>query len=227
MKKLKKTLLIIGIALLIATPASAKSDSSAQGTSSQQYKITVSPSPLGDEVKNQNEVQTKNQGEEQQIHVENQEEEGLDGGTTSASSRSQAAYEHMSAVALKVQELLQLKTVGGLGEQIREVARLQSQSQDRIQEELGKLTSKNSALKLFTGPDYQSLKNLKQQIEQNRLRIRELEQLSTELTNKGELTTIQEAIQTLTKQNTALEEMVAVEEQTKSLLGWLFKLFVK
>jgi len=211
----------------MVTPASAKSDNSVQSSSSQQYKITVSPSPLGDEVKNQNEVQTKNQGEEQQIQVENQEEEGLDKETASASSRSQAAFEYMGAVALKVQELLQLKTVGGLGEQIREVARLQSQSQDRIQEEIDKLTSKNSALKLLTGPDYRSLKNLKQQIEQNRLRIQELEQLSTQLANKGDLTTIQETIQALTEQNTALEEMVAVEEQTKSLLGWLFKLFVK
>ena len=180
---------------------------------------------------NQNQIQTQNQGEEQELQIENQEEEksGTDQGQIkNSSSRSEKAYEHMSNVAEKVQELLMTKEANeGIGQQIREVARTQNEAQKKITKELEKLDLKQGFMKKLFGPDYKTIKNLNKEIEQNQLRIQQLEQLETQLTNQEDLTNLQETIDALIQENVSLKERVNFEEGTKSLFGWLFKLFNK
>ena len=179
----------------------------------------------GNQVQNQNEVQTQNQGEDSQIQTNTQEQESQ-GTTKSASPRSETAKENMSAVSQKVEELLTTQTEkGGIGEQVRQIAQEQKQAQDQIQTELGKVDSRGGLLKLLIGPNHQALKNMKKQMEQNQLRIQQLEQLQNQLINQGDITMVQETIQALTEQNTALQDRITLEEQSGSLLGWFFKLF--
>ncbi len=82
-------------------------------------------------------------------------------------------------------------------------------------------------MKSLIGPDYKALKALNQEMEQNQLRIQQLEQIKTQLSNQGDLQMVQEAIEALTAQNTSLQDMVKTEEATSSLLGWLFKMLAK
>lgn len=187
--------------------------------------------PQSSQVQNQGQGQTENQGEDQQQQSIAQEQESSQSGqdeTDESKGRSETARQHMSTVAQAVEELLTTQGAkGGIGQQISEVARQQQQAQQDIGGQLDKLEARRGWMKTLFGPDYKAIKNLEQQMEQNQLRIRQLEQLQAKVTNEAEQTQIQEVIQALIEQNTALQEQVQAEEQAGSLLGWLFKLFIK
>lgn len=243
---MKKLLVFVGI-IAILFSSSAVYSSKNEGTGSQeadqnnevvetqeQQKILVSPSPTGSMVQNENEIKTQNQGEDSQLKVENQEEEKLGENEDSLdkskdeSPRSDTAKANMSDVAKKVEELLTTEsTQGGIGEQVKQVAQEQKEAQEGIKTELGKIDDRSKLLKSLIGPNYQALKNMQKQMEQNQSRIKELEQLMSKLTNQSEITMVQETIKALTDQNVSLQDRITLEEQSRSLLGWLFKLFAK
>ncbi|MBN1545396.1 MAG: hypothetical protein JW902_01910 [Syntrophaceae bacterium] len=198
---------------------------------------TVSAQVRNNQVQSQNQVQTQNQGEEQQLQVTTQEQvsmqEGQDGEdesqtqsqTGSVSTRSETSRERMSAVARTVEELLTSQEAkGGIGEQISAVAREQRRIQGQIEEELDKLEARKGWVRKLFGPNYKAIKSLKQQMEQNRLRIQQLTQLKNQVVNQADETQLQEAIQALVEQNTALEEQTQAEEQVGSIFGWLARL---
>src|SRR4030065_498232 len=88
-----------------------------------QQRINISPSPTGNEIQNQ----IQNQGEEQQIQT--QEQENQENATGEGSqNRNQNAVQNMSEVAKYVQQLQQIRTTGGIGDQVRQVAREQIQA---------------------------------------------------------------------------------------------------
>jgi chromosome segregation ATPase len=176
---------------------------------------------------NQNQINTQNTGEEKQLQVTTQEQENLGEQKEGLQTRNQAAVQNMSIVAQKVQELLQTRTSGGIGEQVRKIAQEQDQAQTQIQEQINKIESRKDSLKSLIGSDFGAIKNLERLLEQNRLRIQELEQLQNQLVDNAELTTVQETIQALVQENTSLQELINTEEKTASLFGWLFRLFVR
>ena len=159
-----------------------------------------SPSAAGNQVKNTNQVSTQNMGE---------------------SSRLQVATSEME------QLMDEVGTGTGIGAQVRALAQEQVQAQAEIQSQLTKMESKPGLLKGLFGPDYGAIKNLRMQMEQNRLRIQTLTELQNEITNQADETAIETAIQALIDQNTSLEEQISAEEGTGSLFGWLVKLFTK
>lgn len=209
---MKKIFFILPLILVFAIPVSAKNETNAQGTTSQtQQQLRVSPSPIGTGVQNQNQVGTKNQGEDSQLKVSTWEQESLDN----------------ESLSDQVHQLLQLRTTGGIGEQVRQIAQEQIQVQDQIKTEISKVEGRGNFAKFLIGPDYKGLKNMQMLMEQNQLRIQQLEQLKTQLVNQGDITLIQETIQMLTDQNVSLQDKIALEEKSTGLFGWLIKLFVK
>ena len=229
---MKKFFLVVPLLFLFSLPVvAAKNEAGAQNTNTGQQvqqQVKTSPSPTGNQVQNQNQVNTQNQGEDSQLQVNTQEQESLEDGTGEGpQNRNQNAVENMSEVAKQVQQLLQVRTAGGIGEQVRQIAEEQNQAQTQIQEQLNKLESKGKLARLLTGTDYGAVKNLKAQLEQNQLRIRQLEQLKTQLSNQSDITMVQATIEALVQQNTALQEQITAEEGTKSLFGWLFRFFAK
>ncbi len=219
--------------LLVATPVFAANDGTgAQGTDSQQETTT----PTGNMIQNQNQVKTQSEGEDLKIQTNTQEQETQKGSQETqgqeaqkdVSPRSETAQEHMSNVATKVEELLTNKTMqGGIGQQVRVIAQEQKTSQQEIQTELGEVDTRNGFLKFIIGPDFKALKNMQKQMEQSQLRVQQLTQLQNQLTNQGDIAQVQQTIQALTAQNTALADRINLEEKSGSLLGWLFKLLAK
>jgi uncharacterized membrane protein YccC len=228
---MKQLFIILALIVLAITPtivlAQTKQGQGVMQKTQDPTTHEISSSPSGVQVQNQNQVKTKNQGEDSMLQVNTQEQENLDSRGEGLQNRNQNAIENMSVVAKKVQELLQIRTSGGIGDQVRQIAQEQNQSQTQISEQINKLNSKTQLARLFTGTDYKALKSLEKHMEQNQLRIKQLEELQNQLTNKGDLTTVEETILALIQENTSLQESVVVEKQTKSLFGWLFKLFVK
>jgi len=140
--------------------------------------------------------------------------------------RSETAREHMSVVAATVEELLTTREdQGGIGQQVRVVAQEQVQAQNQIETQLNKLESRSTLTKKLFGPDYKAVNNLKMQMEQNQLRIQQLEALKVQITNEADEAQLETAIMALTDQNTVLSDQIMAEEEISSLLGWLFRLF--
>lgn len=142
--------------------------------------------------------------------------------------RSETAREHMSIVAQKVEEILASRTIkGGIGEQVREIAQLQNKAQEQIENQVEKLDSRPGWLKSVLGPDRKAVNNLKKEIVQNEVRIKQLEQIKTELENQDDISQVQEMISALVQENTALQEKLNLEESKPGILGWVFELFAK
>lgn len=180
------------------------------------YPSILSAQGRGEQVRNQ--VQTQ-----EQAQVQTQEQNQL---VQTSNSRSQVARENMSEVAQKVEELLASPDrQGGIGEEVKEIAKEQKEAQLEIEEELNKMESKGNFFKRLFGPDYGAIRSLNQQLENNRLRMAQLEELSNQTQNKADQEQIQESVEVLLQQNTALQEHIQVEEKTSSLFGWIIRLF--
>lgn len=142
--------------------------------------------------------------------------------------RSDTARNHMSIVAKTVENLLQFAERAndpGIGEEIREIARAQGESSDKIAEDQDKISERSTWKEFFIGPDYKKIQELKQEKDQIRERVRELNQIRTQLQNEGDQTELQNQIKLLEMQATSLENYINSEEETFSLFGWLVKLF--
>jgi len=141
-------------------------------------------------------------------------------------NRNENAKAKMSAVATKVQELLNDPDLeGGIGPQIREFAKSQHQVQNELESTQAQVQNRNQIMRVVLGPDYKALKNMEQLYERNQLRIKTLTELANQTQNEAELNEITEMVQLLTEQNTALAEQINDEEARPGVLGWFFRLF--
>lgn len=235
---MKKTILTLAVFLLIPALVMAKAQGQAQGQGQtqgqgngvqQQLRDPASEaSQQGNQYQNANQVQQQNMGEETQIQNQNQfaEQEGELNQAKGGVNRSENAKAKMSAVAAKVQQLLNDPELeGDIGPQIREFAQAQHQVQNELESTQTKLQSRNQLTRVVLGPDYKALKNMEQLYERNQVRIQTLTELANQAQNEAELNEITEMVQLLTEQNTALAQQINDEEARPGILGWFFKLF--
>ncbi len=147
----------------------------------------------------------------------------------SLNPHSETAREHMSIVAQKVEELLSATTteITGIGAQVREIARTQKETQKQIEEQIQNIQSRPQWLKAIFGPAYNSIEKAKRYLETTQLRIQQLEQIMNQLQNEGEKQIVQEMINALVQQQTALENYLQNEEGVQSLLGKILRFFFR
>jgi len=225
LKKLLYIIPVLAVFGLASTVYAASSGVGAQTGQGTQQLLNASPSPTG--VQNKNQVKTQNAGEDSQLQVNTQEEENLGDGQGIGSQSAGLSAEHMSEVAKQVQTLLQVRTTGGIGQQVRQIAQAQNQAQTQIQAQLDKLETKGKLARFLTGTDFEAVKSLQQQIVENQLRIQELTALATQLTNQSDIAAVKATIQALIQENVALQDKIVAEIQTRSLFGWFFRLFAQ
>ena len=208
-------LVVFGLAFNVYATTNGATAQTGQQT---QQQLRASPSPTG--VQNRNQINTQNAGEDSQLQLVTQEGENLGDGQG-------LGFQNMSEVAKQVQALLQVRTVGGIGEQVRQIAQEQNQAQTLIQRQLDKLESKGKLARFLTGTNFEAIKSLEQQIVENQLRIQLLIELQTQLSNQSDIAAVQQTIQALIQENTFLQAKIGAEMQTRSLFGWLFRLFTQ
>jgi hypothetical protein len=159
---------------------------------------TVTPETNREQNQNEIQIQTQNQAEDTQLMI-------------------------------ATQQMQQLMEMDGMGEetgtQVREIAGQQAQSQSQIQVQVENLDLRPIYMKRLFGPDYKTIDALNRHMEQNTLRIQQLETLANQVTNQADQTRIREAVRALVEQNTALQTRIQSEEGTGSLFGWLIRLF--
>jgi len=231
MKKVTSLMILVLLVFVFSSVVLAKSDSAGTGTGTGTGavapKISASPT-TGSGVANQNQVKTQNAGEESQLMISTAEQESAGDSTISAGMRSEMAIEKMSEVAKNVEILLMDKTLtGGIGQQVKAIAQEQKNSMDKVQNQIKSIDSRGGFVKALIGPDYQTLKELEMQLDQNQLRIEALTELKNQLTNAGDITMVEETIKLLAEENIGLQDKINAENRVGSVFGWLIKLFVK
>jgi hypothetical protein len=234
---LKKYIIISFLFLLVATPVLAKGSTETQGQQSAGQQTAVSDSqsnitngsqasptkkpsvsPTGNQVKNTNEIKTQNQGEDSQLRVKTQEAEQL----------NQAVDDSLIKVSDQVHKLIETTGAkGGIGQQVKEIAQSQTKLQDEIVSDVAKLNSRGTVSKFFIGSDKKLIQSMEQKMEQNRLMIKQLEELKLQAKNSGDLQQLQETIDLMTYQNTSLQNKIDKESKSNGMFGWLVNLFNK
>lgn len=198
--KFKLSLIVIGAFLLAASSAPVFGQGAGQQQRTQDPAVHGNIAVVAPEnqVQVQNQIQTQNQGAESQLQVATQQ----------------------------MEEFMAMEEWGeAVGNQVRAVVQEQAQAQAQIQQELVSMAARSGFMKKLFGPDYKAIKNLKQQMEQNQLRIQQLEQMQNQVQNQADATQLQLVTQALASQNTVLQQQVQAEEKVGSVFGWLIKLF--
>lgn len=169
----------------------------------------------GDGAMNQN----QNQGDVSQ--VKNEEKEAKKQGEMVGMKNSE---QRRSGVANAVQEMLQIgERNGGIGEQVREVARAQNQDHEKIEASLQKVQNRGGLARFLIGPDYGEINNAKNLLEKNKERIMVLNQIRDQVTDTVEIEALMERTRLLEQVNSEIENSLEEEQKGFSLFGWLFR----
>jgi len=143
-------------------------------------------------------------------------------------SSAKISEQRRSIVANAVQEMVKIaERNGGVGQQIKTVAQTQTQNQEKLETSIQKIQSRSGFAKFFIGPNYGEIKNSQKLLEQNKEQIQELDNLRTQIVNKGDQLQIVEQIQLLERANQEIETSLIKAQKGFSIFGWVFKLFAK
>jgi hypothetical protein len=232
MQRRKKKILFFTVSLAVIIPflANADNKNNPGNVNAQENKnfVNVEEEVLDESViqENQNEnqvqnqVKTENAGEEKQLRVNT--EEVLQAGEEIVESQVGKVKNYYAEfyggsenfVAEKVKELLDIDNMqGGIGQRVKEIATQQQQAQEAAKEQLNKIEARQGLMKKIFGADFGALQNLKQQLEQNEIRVNELQNLEEQIVDQTSQSQVQEAIQVLENQNQVLEKHIQLEEQ--------------
>lgn len=227
---MKKLLFSIGLVISIL-PGAALAVQNGQSANSQSGQANSSATAVStvSATQNQNQSQTQTQastGTMTQDQIRTQLRTELQESEPTFVPKNTVAQQHRSQVATTVENIILLSANQDttIGEQIRVIARAQGAAEDSVNQSLEKAQSRTTFAKFFVGPNYNQLENVKQQIEQNWLRIQQLNQIATQISNQADQTNLQNQIQTFEKQNTNLEEQLNQDTRGFSLFGWLSRL---
>ena len=134
--------------------------------------------------------------------------------------------EHRSAVADVV---LKLTAVAGkdrnIGEEIREVARDQATSSQRVVKAMVKIENRNALKTFLIGSDYKNLGALRSEIvttDNSISRLTKARDRATDPVVKAELDV---QIKALQDEKTKIDAFIQLNENKVSLMGWLFRIF--
>lgn len=130
--------------------------------------------------------------------------------------------ENRSDVANAVRELLELADrSGGIGEQIREIAKAHSQDEEEAEEALEEAKERGKVAKFFIGPNYKQLNKVEENLEEHNKRFAELEQLKAKLESKEDSQLLERQLEVMEQSRDGMMEEVKEAKKGFSLFGWL------
>ncbi len=164
-----------------------------------------------------NELKQMIQERKQEMNQELDEMEGED----------KKVRQNLNQVMLTVHSLLASEElVGGIGPQVSEIARgFNNSIQATILAE-EKINSGNRFVKLFMGGDKEAVSEIEQEVNVNRERIRNLNQLMGGCECDEEVrNTVREQIMNMELEQNRLDELAIGEKAKKGLFGWFKNIF--
>lgn len=225
-------LLTVFLAVLTAGKVSAQQRKAGEANqpktvvTSQESEQPGQEEPGQERVQNQNQLQVENRGEESGLTVQNQEKESLQVQENKFGQQQISFKQQVEQTSAVIEEALEQEEVLTKEGETKKVLQEQKQGQEKLKEDTEKLGQRQGVVRFILGPDWKALKALKQEMEQNQVRINQLNSLKLQVQNQGEEQLLQQVVQTLEEQNTSLQEQINKEEGNMGILGWLFRLFV-
>ncbi|MBR9692436.1 hypothetical protein GOV07_00715 [Candidatus Woesearchaeota archaeon] len=137
----------------------------------------------------------------------------------------QKVYQNQNQVREAVQAMKMLGEMpGGIGSEVSGIAQgFDNSVQATIQAEL-KMEKRSGLTKLFAGGDHDAAKAMESQVEQNQVRIQEMQMLHDECDCDAEVKAmLQEQIQTMTQEQARLQDRAEQELSKKGMFGWIWK----
>ena len=230
MKNKILALSVLTLAFIFATNVYALSQSSNATTGVQaQQQTQTADQAEGNQIQMQDNEQVQAQGgSEVEVPVQNQNQIQNQGEESQIQNQLELAApeQRRSQVANAVQEMLQVaEGNSGIGPQVKAIAQVQTQNQERLETSLQKVQSRSDLTKFFIGPNYKEINNAKEILIENRLRVLELNELKNQLSNEGEQQNLTQQAQVLEQVNLQVENSLNTSQKGFSLFGWLVKLF--
>jgi len=241
---MKKTISVSLLVLVVLFSVSTCVFAERQGMSNGEKGIgaDVNQPGQGTEQGQQIQQETQNNGDEQTITIQqreqvrasnsaelgqmiqqrqqemNQELQGLETG-------QQNIYQNQNRVRLAVHSLLAMENlVGGIGSQVREIARDFNNSVQATIRAEEKIQERNWFMRFLFGGDEEAAGEIEQEVNTNRERIQTLKQLKEQCNcDEPVRTTMQEQIQNIEQEQNRLQQLAQAEKQSKGLIGWLWK----
>ncbi len=184
---------------------------------------------MGAEVQAQNQIKLRGDGTVDDSSNEADEDEASDDDSNSRESERGRSEERRGAVVNFVQSLLRVadRQEGGLGEQVRAIAREQEASSERALEARARIEQRSRFRTFLFGSDYKNLGALRSEVVQTQNRLRQLNQTLSGVVAEEEKLELQSQIQAVMEEQMQLEAFVQTQEAKISLFGWLTKFFNK
>lgn len=136
-------------------------------------------------------------------------------------TRGQGA-DRRSRVANAVHEMLAVADrTGGLGEQIREIAKAHEQDAEEAEDALEEAEERGALAKFFIGPNYKKLNFVEEKLEEHNKRFSELDQLRAKLSSKLDSTLLETQLEAMEQVRSELRESLTEAKKGFSLFGWL------
>ncbi|MEK7124384.1 MAG: hypothetical protein AAB877_01725 [Patescibacteria group bacterium] len=135
--------------------------------------------------------------------------------------------EHRSQTAKFVQSLLDVadREQGEVGEQVREIAKEQDESKDKVADGIDKIKNRSNIKTFLIGTDYKNIGQLRSEMVKTRNQIAQLNRLLDKTTSEETKTALKEQIKTLEQEQQKIEDFLKANESKFSLFGLFVKLF--
>ncbi len=133
---------------------------------------------------------------------------------------------HRSSVAEFVRKLHEIasSTQGGIGEQVREVARAQNESKDRTAEKLKEIESRGAFIKFLIGVNSDSVKELQNSLSTIGNHIDKLNGIKASTAPEIQKS-LDEEISVLNKEKERVQAVVNRNQNKSGIFGWLIRIF--
>ena len=158
----------------------------------------------------------------EQIRERQQE---MNGSMAGMNARMKNVYMNQNQVRLAVHALLAMENLtGGIGRNISQIARQFNNSVMSTIRAESKIQNRSRIARFFAGGDSEAADELEQDVNQNMLRIQELQKLRQQCNCSEEVRAmIQEQVQNMELEQNRLRQLAQAEKQKKGLFGWLWK----
>lgn len=131
-----------------------------------------------------------------------------------------------STVATRVQELLRVADRdGGIGEQVREVAREYASSTERVEKAKTEVEGRPSWMQVLIGADYRNLGALRSEVVTTENQINRLSEARDRAVSAEVKASLETEIAALRDTASSTKAFIEEKESGFSLLGWLFRMF--
>jgi hypothetical protein len=134
-------------------------------------------------------------------------------------------YQNQNRVREAVHSFLAMEDlVGGIGPQVREIARNFNNSVQATIKAEERVQKRNALQRFFAGGDNEAAEEIEGKVKENQERIQQLKQLREECECGSEVKALmQEQIQNMEQEQTRLQELAQKEKASKGMFGWLWK----